>query len=140
GLCGDGFAAVVGESMNAQTHSDHSAGAFVPFAASRHASTLRILKAARDLISEPARWTTGCMAKNSMGVQVDPRAPEAACFCAMGAIKRASRDLGSEWDARDALRTEVGNAQGSIALFNDNGTHAEIIAAWDRAIAKLEAQ
>lgn len=103
-----------------------------------------ILKGAREIVSDPAKWTQSTFAKTPNGRRVSPDHPEASCFCMGGAIYRAcpgSYDASKEppelLKAFNTVRTIVG---AGIARFNDFSTHAEVLVAFDRAIAKLDAE
>jgi hypothetical protein len=96
---------------------------------------LDILIRARKLIEAPERWTKGAMARNSVGARVSAYAPDAICFCAQGALKKAS-----DWDdhlSQAALRLNraITIPVGYIT-YNDEPetTHADILALFDRAI------
>lgn len=54
--------------------------------------TLAILKAARELISVPERWTTGTYARFSALDEIGCEAthPAASCWCARGALRKAA--------------------------------------------------
>lgn len=95
---------------------------------------LEQLKAARELISVPERWTTGFLARNDKGNPRVPKREDATCFCAYGALMRVSGTLDA--DAMGALDKLSG---GDMSTFNDTHTHAEVLAAFDKAIASLEA-
>jgi hypothetical protein len=99
---------------------------------------LETLKAARQLITDPAKWTQGVAARNRLGSSIDPLAENAFCFCSLGAIRNvvASDDHAFE-RASDALRSH--SPTGVAAAFNDTHTHAEVLALFDKAIAELEA-
>ena len=97
-------------------------------------TTLEVLKAARELISKPENWTTVFLARDANGNPVPPCSSEATCFCAIGAIENAAGG-GPEAAAHCELRSEM--QYGSIAAFNDSQGHAAVIAAFDRAIARL---
>lgn len=47
------------------------------------------LIAARSLLSDPTCWTKDCMARNANGKIVAPQNYNAACFCAVGALRSA---------------------------------------------------
>ena len=98
---------------------------------------LETLKAARDLISDPARWTQGCAARNVNGEPVDLMDNTAVCWCALGAISITDlmRGIGIS-DASKALRRVT--PFGLVGQFNDTHTHAEVLALFDAAIAELE--
>jgi hypothetical protein len=49
-------------------------------------STIEVLKAARNLIKDPARWTKHVYARTAEGAETKVRAKDAACFCAYGAV------------------------------------------------------
>lgn len=101
-------------------------------------NTLEILKAGRELISDPARWTQATSARTADGEPCNSFSKRAASFCSLTAVDHAAGDSsdGSHCAAVKALQIA---ARGSIVEFNDRHTHAEVLAAWDRAIAKLEA-
>ncbi len=48
--------------------------------------TVQVLKEARALIADPARWTTGCFAVDAAGEPIGPRDDGACRWCALGAI------------------------------------------------------
>lgn len=48
------------------------------------------LIAAKALIATREAWTQGTSARDSLGHAVDPRSPDATCWCAMGAIEKAT--------------------------------------------------
>jgi hypothetical protein len=98
---------------------------------------LETLKAARQLITDPAKWTQGVAARNRLGVSIDPLAEDAFCFCSIGAIRNVvAEDHYTFERASDALRSH--SPTGVIAGYNDTHTHAEVIALFDAAIAELE--
>lgn len=95
-----------------------------------------VLRAARELISVPERWTQDATARSVKRRPVLPRSQKAVCWCSVGAIDRATESTFSPeaMDARsflrDAAKTNV------ISTWNDmrSRTHAEVLAAFDRAI------
>jgi hypothetical protein len=95
---------------------------------------LSIYKAARAKISDEKNWTQNAYARNTQGDIVSYSSSEAVCFCALGALK-SIRSL--EFDDIQLLEEECNY---SIEEFNDTHTHAEILAAFDRAIVKLESK
>jgi hypothetical protein len=87
-----------------------------------------ILTAARELISVPERWTQGDYAKDKDGRSCLEDDEGAVCYCSVGAISKVRfSSVALEFLAREA--------GGYIPDFNDTHTHAEVIAAFDRAIA-----
>lgn len=100
-------------------------------------TSVEILRAARALISSPENWLQGTFAQNDFGVGVCSGDVTAVCFCSQGAINYFKYE--ADYDAvKKATSTLSRNMDGSIFLFNDNHTHAEVLAAWDKAIAELE--
>lgn len=108
-------------------------------------SALDILIGARALIAEPEHWTKGSFAKDSQGVECNVRATAAYCWCAEGAIAKASiesasglTDRGQAFNALE--RTTLHWETHSIACFNDdpNTTHAMVIDAFDLTIAHVK--
>ena len=101
-----------------------------------------VLREARELIAKPGGWTQGVFARTSEGKACPWQASTASCFCALGAVERASA-AGNRWHTRnqatDILRSEgIGNIAESISLWNDapHRTQADVIAAFDAAITK----
>jgi len=115
-----------------------------------------ILIAARALVDTPDKWTKGSYAKDGQGRQVPSYSEQAQCFCTLGAFFHASASFHEkpfiqtpehELMERQARRA-LGNAINPKALFilfadwNDapERTHAEVLAAYDKAIAALVAE
>jgi len=101
------------------------------------ATAAAVLTKARDLISEERRWCKGTLARGWLDVPVPIHSRFARRFCAIGAIYRAGRDLGLPVnDACSALERQTVR---TIPYWNDGRrrTHAEVIAAFDAAIATL---
>lgn len=48
------------------------------------------LRAARELISDPERWTVGYAARDEHANPTSPMSKNAKCFCAIGAIQRVT--------------------------------------------------
>jgi hypothetical protein len=93
-------------------------------------SPLAILRTARELIVDPAHWSPDGIGKGHR-------------LCAEQALGRAAviNTGRPEWypycDALERLRMETGR---SIGDFNDSHSHAEVLAAFDKAISVLEAR
>lgn len=96
---------------------------------------LAILRRARARIATPERWTRGVIALTLRGFTADASDPDAAQWCAIGAIV-AESDVGDSADARGVLRSALRIT--SISDWNDSHTHEEVIAGFDKAIASLE--
>jgi hypothetical protein len=99
-------------------------------------SPLEDLKAARELISDPSRWTQGAAARNDAGNETNSTSPDATCFCSLGAITKV---VGAPGERRrvvkNLLREGLPEGHSYIAVFNDTHTHEEVLAVFDRAIA-----
>lgn len=82
------------------------------------------LIAAKALIDTPEKWIKGELSKNG-------------CYCALGAVQRASNYNVRTKDALYDALPDVG-----IMTFNDdpNTTHSDIMALFDRAIAAEESK
>lgn len=105
-------------------------------------TTLEILKAARELISVPERWTQASYARNKAHTPVDWLDSSACSWCAMGAIAKASFLEKDQVLAQQNAIDQLKNFQFHLAEFNDAaGTkHTDILALFDRAIARLESE
>jgi hypothetical protein len=97
---------------------------------------LEIIKGARELISDPERWSQGWYAHDKKGDWADFASDSACRWCAMGAIRKQTNST-DERDCRYLYELLVGD-DGSLSLFNDTHTHAEVVALFDAAIARLE--
>lgn len=107
-------------------------------------STLQVLKDARALISDATRWTRGELYDTYSGRS-----------CALGAVHRASnpewvgehvRPADTYTEAVAALSAHVPypwstTPHANVWLFNDDPdtSHPDVLALFDKAIAKLEA-
>lgn len=99
---------------------------------------LEIFKAARKRIEKEENWTQNASAKDEKGLVC--RFDSAVKFCALGALW-AEEELSGVTYKEDlngkVLRDLIGGS--SMAMWNDTHTHAEVLALYDKAIAKLEA-
>jgi hypothetical protein len=84
---------------------------------------------AKELISDPKRWTTGAYARNTSGVYTSPVNDNAVCFCALGAMDAV--ESGSR--AFNALY-EAAYQHGGITHINDVSGHHSVMAMFDRAV------
>jgi len=109
-----------------------------------------LLETARDVIADPRHWTKGAIARNEHERTVDPNCDDAQCWCALGAIAKATPE---DYEAECRLITRVQNALWGmyeewigrpLADFNDAAgvAHGAVICVFDRAIAdaRKEAQ
>lgn len=124
--------------------------------------TLQILEGARELLTEPNRWTKGISARDYKGKQTWCLGPTACCWCLTGALRRAALELSGvlfleplkpTW--RKSLRftrliladviepdweSESYDASDVVIEFNDHGdtTHHDVLVAIDAAIIEVE--
>jgi len=109
---------------------------------SRHlecrAEAMAVLARARALLSDEQRWCQGSFARGWFDVPVPPRSALARRYCALGAIMRAGRELGAPTEA--ACKALERQTVISVADWNDHRLriHAEVISAFDAAIAQLD--
>ncbi len=98
-----------------------------------------VLEAAKAKIATPAQWTQNDYAKDAEGNGVGSASASAVCFCSIGAMMAVTDGAACCWVAVKVLTDVVG---GNIVYFNDakERTHAEVIAAWDKAIAIAKAR
>jgi hypothetical protein len=99
-------------------------------------NTYETLKAAKDLIKDPAKWVQGQFEKTQEDGTV--------CYCALGAISKVMGVSNSPNTLAATLLREVelsavrklGSREvwSSFAVFNDNHTHTEVMEAFDKAI------
>lgn len=95
-----------------------------------------LLRAARARIAKAEHWTQGDFAKTAHGNAIGPTEGPAVCWCAAGALEAeyAMAGPGSDklfYDAAEALEAEMDD---HIYSFNDTRSHADVLAAFDRAI------
>ena len=92
-----------------------------------------VLRAARELICAPERWTQGVLARNAKGNAVKPVSRNATCWCAYGAITRIQESW--SWPPFEFLDQAMDSP---IAKFNDHHPHREVLRRFDKAIALAE--
>lgn len=103
-------------------------------------NVVQILKEARALISDEKNWTQGAYARDTIGREVRVLGPEAMCFCALGALEKIMLG-GAMWSASYMLmKKEAGDDCLAVSDFNDTHNHAEVLALFDRAIARAESE
>lgn len=95
-------------------------------------TTVEVLKAARDLISDPAKWTTKAFARDTKGNAVVPYSTLAVRFCAYGAIDHVCQD---DPVTKSMALAQLGRVSvRGIVHTNDIRGHQAILAAFDKAI------
>ena len=106
-------------------------------------STRDILVKARELISDKAHWIQGNYGRNNHGNPVARRELYAAtCFCAAGAVIRATQIL-REDNTLDYAPEAIYKAffdspstwTDSLVVYNDQHSHEEVLALFDRTIS-----
>ncbi len=102
-------------------------------------TTAQILRAARELIADERHWTTNVLARDAGGCLTMVASDDATCFCAVGALLKATGRSGIT-AARRAIEDAAGIERSRVFEWNDTHTHAEVLAAFDRAIATEEAK
>lgn len=106
--------------------------------------TIDILKKARKLITTSSKWTKGVLAGDKDGVPVPPCDRRAVCWCASGAIIKAAGGVwkaGPAWRPLEDLLFKMQwrhSIPDSIPGFNDNSTHKQVLALFDKAIKSLK--
>lgn len=90
------------------------------------------LRAERDVLVDPKRWTQRCCARTKAGVQISYESPKAYSFCQVGIRERLG---GCQLAGKlvDKVATTMGYRH-AIDL-NDDGTHDELMEMYSIAIA-----
>lgn len=57
---------------------------------------ITILEKAADMLSKEGVWTKGVYARNTIGSEVSQLSKDAVCFCAVGALHKATEELKAE--------------------------------------------
>lgn len=101
-----------------------------------------ILREARDLISDPARWTRHELARDKDGNAVHPTSEEATCWCAQGALAKVHGRENYLSSRSYALLSSHASPQWRFraepSYVNDCNGHQATLAMYDRAIAAAE--
>ena len=100
----------------------------------------QIIENARALIAAPETWTQGEFARDKSGERVSWQSPQAVQFCVWGALNRAAYDItrdrrGAVTLADHAART-LRQGVKSLSGTNDQGTHGDVLAVFDRYLEK----
>jgi hypothetical protein len=96
-----------------------------------------ILLAARTLIADPRWFTQDVFATDANGTPVSLMDPRACCFCTEAAIRFVAHDSYGWHEDYGALRA-LERVIGYVPTWSDCHSHAEVIAAFDRAIVLSE--
>ena len=105
-------------------------------------SPAEILRAARKLIERPQSWTQEVYARKADGEECGWDSPQACRRCMEGAIFVAY-DHAERFTQMEVLKVTSDACDGNdIAQWNDapDRTHAEVLVAFDHAIALAEAE
>lgn len=95
---------------------------------------VKLLQDARNLISKPENWTQVDFAKKADGSGTYSHSDDAVCWCSLGALNKVD-SLSENSQVRKLAKAFLKAAMGEpVAVFNDYHTHAEVLAAWDKAI------
>lgn len=95
-----------------------------------------VLLGARARVARPEHWLQGSFAQDAGWRAVGWHSPEALRFCGLAAVWAAAGRGGDVDEAKAVLRVAIAPAP-SFARWNDEDerTHAEVLGAFDRAIA-----
>lgn len=103
---------------------------------------LELVTRVKTLLSNPAKWTKGSFARDSIGNGVDFRSESATCFCIRGAARHEAAAMGFDALTGDYTIMRIMeenmciNGEAGVASFNDNPstTHEDVMKALDCAI------
>ena len=99
-------------------------------------TTVEILKAARAKIADEKHWTQVASARDSQGIEVSPVSPKAVSWCSTGALTASAMTFPDA--AWNFIWASMKSPPAGMGFYNDSHTHAEVLAAWDAAIADAE--
>lgn len=99
---------------------------------------LEILKAARELIADEQKWCQGTAARDKGGRYVVYSSPEAARFCAVGALWRVQEER-DNYGLTDLLwKKSYELFDLPLATANDIIGHEAIMQVFDKVILEME--
>ena len=101
---------------------------------------LKIIREARDLISDESRWTQGALARNISGEPTISFGGEAVCWCALGALNYAFSRQKVLRDLDEVIETfrALGFRKKHITDINDLQGHEPVLRVFDQVINRLE--
>ena len=102
--------------------------------------TLDDLRAARALIARPEHWCQGSFGRNADGLAVPANSVDAVRWCLMGALAKDGLPPRSAVTLALVAALPPGQNPASLSTYNDQVTHEEVLALFDRAIAAEEAR
>ena len=104
-------------------------------------TTVQILTGARDLISDPDRWTQYANARDADGNIVSTDNEHSVCWCMGGAVWRvvvlAKETPRAGFAALGAIRQA---ARAYASEYNDSHSHKQVLALLDRTIQQERAK
>ena len=111
-------------------------------------SVLTLLKKAREIISDPSRWTQRSYARTTDSIICSIDHEYAFSWCSAGAIYHCAVSIawsnrirshltGMAYDELQRTCRDIEPLHNLIA-FNDNHSHSEVLAMWDKTIQRLE--
>lgn len=98
-----------------------------------------VLRAARAVIEDKTHWTKDYWARNAAGLSTMPTLPDARAWCAAGVVELVcarTPELVHFYSA--SIQSLIDTAGVSITTFNDEHTHAEVLALFGKAITSEE--
>ena len=103
----------------------------------------QVIEQARALIATPQTWTQGEFARDEAGNPVSWRSRQAVQFCLWGALNRAAYVMTGDRRMAITLADRAAAAMrepgGSLSRVNDHGTHADVLAIFDRHLIRSAA-
>lgn len=97
------------------------------------------LEAALAIIEDPAKWTQRAFARHANGNPIGPLEKNACSWCALGALTLVTANDCSLHDEVKLLDDEAVRAgKGCVLMLNDQGSHAEVVEMFKRAIAACD--
>lgn len=92
-----------------------------------------VFQAAFAKVKNPETWCQGAAVQDLNGNAVSEDDPAACRFCSWGALHLVGADpLTIDLIERAFTSDEFGAWRRSLILFNDNHTHAEVVALWEQ--------
>lgn len=88
---------------------------------------------AKELLSDPTRWTRKTRARRHDDSKTDSQSPEATCWCLVGAVEKCYGRGPAEAAAIEKLADVIADyphkkhPSHRLAQFNDNCTHAQLL-------------
>lgn len=95
-----------------------------------------LLVAAKEIISDESKWAQGYYAYDAEGNFAEPCDQSATCFCSLGALWKVSGGISGEVFDEAHLALCENSMEFSIVHQNDEGTHEELMAVWEKTISE----